>query len=201
MGRKYHDKDWLKRKYLNEGKETTEIAKICDVSSETIRRWLDKHDIPRRGTWLSEENKENIRDTYRETALTHEEIAEKFGISRPHVTDLVDDIERFNDGSIYRHETDRGYISYQHYRDGEIVARFYEHQIIALLEHDYELGGENVTHHKNGWKLDNRPENLEVTNRTDHQRRELNGPVGNSGKEHWTYESIRKSKSEGGETS
>ena len=48
MARKYHDKEWLQEKYWTQGMDTTEIAKEIGVVRETIRRWLVKHNIPRR---------------------------------------------------------------------------------------------------------------------------------------------------------
>jgi len=44
--RKYRNKDWLEKKYVEEGLFGTEIAKICDVHFTTIYDWLRKLDIP-----------------------------------------------------------------------------------------------------------------------------------------------------------
>lgn len=46
---KYKDKDWLKAEYLNKEKSTVDIAEECKVGSSTIRRWLKKFSIARRG--------------------------------------------------------------------------------------------------------------------------------------------------------
>lgn len=185
MGKKYTDPDWLVQEYVENERTTTELAEECGVTTPTIRRHLKNNNIQLRQRRLSEDERDAIRKRYRESELTQAKIADEFNISRAHVTELVSDIDRYESGSIYRSEKDRGYVEYQHYRDGEVIARFYEHQLIALLEHGYEMGGGNVVHHKNGWKLDNRPENLELTSRSDHQREELNGPIGNSGDQHW----------------
>lgn len=48
MAKKYKDRDWLRRKYWDEGLSTTEIAEICDVTSMTIWRWMERHNIERR---------------------------------------------------------------------------------------------------------------------------------------------------------
>ena len=44
----YRNKEWLKKKYIEEKLSTTGIAKLCEVSSTTIRDWLIKYNIPRR---------------------------------------------------------------------------------------------------------------------------------------------------------
>jgi hypothetical protein len=45
----YHDEEWLREKYVVEGLSGNEIGKLCDVTPDTIYKWLDKHDIERRG--------------------------------------------------------------------------------------------------------------------------------------------------------
>ena len=47
---KYKDRKWLHRQYVIEEKSMSEIAKICGKSAMTIRDWLIRHEIPRRGT-------------------------------------------------------------------------------------------------------------------------------------------------------
>lgn len=48
MARKYHNKEWLERKYWQEGMDTQDIGRECGVVRETVRRWMEKHGIPRR---------------------------------------------------------------------------------------------------------------------------------------------------------
>jgi len=50
--RKYRFKTWLKRAYVDEGRAVADIADECGVRKETVRRWLDKHKIPRRPIWI-----------------------------------------------------------------------------------------------------------------------------------------------------
>tara|TARA_Y100000746_G_C15446821_1_gene425351 strand:- start:1187 stop:1513 length:327 start_codon:yes stop_codon:yes gene_type:complete len=47
--RLYLREDWMRRKYLDEGKTMQEIADICGVSAMTIRNWLVEHNIHTRG--------------------------------------------------------------------------------------------------------------------------------------------------------
>lgn len=44
----YRDEEWLREKYIAEELSTREIGDLCDRSKETIRRWLDRHGIPKR---------------------------------------------------------------------------------------------------------------------------------------------------------
>lgn len=46
--RSYMDESWLREKYLDEELSTQEVADLCDTSKETIRRWIDRHEIEKR---------------------------------------------------------------------------------------------------------------------------------------------------------
>jgi hypothetical protein len=41
----YQNASWLREKYLEEGMSLAAIAKLCRVSPETIRRWMQKYKI------------------------------------------------------------------------------------------------------------------------------------------------------------
>lgn len=46
--KKYRDKDWLYKQYIEEKKTQKEISKICQVHPETIRRWMNRFSIPKK---------------------------------------------------------------------------------------------------------------------------------------------------------
>jgi len=48
MEKPYFDFKWLYQKYVVERKNTTDIARACNVGRTTIKRWLKKHDIKAR---------------------------------------------------------------------------------------------------------------------------------------------------------
>ena len=45
---KYHDPEWLRQKYWEEGMSAPQIADEVGVSDGAIRKWMKRHDIPRR---------------------------------------------------------------------------------------------------------------------------------------------------------
>jgi len=51
----YKAKAWLKQRYSEEELSTHQLATLCNVDKNTIRKWMDKHNITRRS--LSEANK------------------------------------------------------------------------------------------------------------------------------------------------
>lgn len=44
----YRDADYLERMYWDEGLSTVQLAEECGVARSTIRRWMNRHNIPRR---------------------------------------------------------------------------------------------------------------------------------------------------------
>lgn len=42
----YRNKEWLKKKYIDEGLSTGKIGKLCGVDAKTIWSWMKKYNIP-----------------------------------------------------------------------------------------------------------------------------------------------------------
>jgi 5-methylcytosine-specific restriction endonuclease McrA/predicted DNA-binding protein YlxM (UPF0122 family) len=73
MAKRYHDAEWLRKKYHDEGMTQAEIADECGVSPRAIRDWMKRHEVSRRelegenhplyGQERDESVKESISDT------------------------------------------------------------------------------------------------------------------------------------------
>jgi len=87
--RPWENREWLYRKYVKEGKPSTEIASECEASFTTIVRWLDKHDIEKRGSGPSPSKQEEkkytteewLRREYIDKQRPSADIAEECGVA------------------------------------------------------------------------------------------------------------------------
>jgi 5-methylcytosine-specific restriction endonuclease McrA len=83
MGKRYHDADWLRQRYHEEGMTQAEIAEECGVSPRAIRDWMKRHEIPRREMegenhpLYGQERDESVKKSISET-LTDREYPEKW---------------------------------------------------------------------------------------------------------------------------
>jgi 5-methylcytosine-specific restriction endonuclease McrA len=82
MARRYHDEQWLREKYCEEGWTQREIAEECTVSSRTIRTYMNQYGIetrdiegenhPLHGTERDEETKQQISEALSGRTLSEE---------------------------------------------------------------------------------------------------------------------------------
>lgn len=56
--RKYHDEEWMRVKYVEEGLSTIQMAELCDVDASVVNYWLDKHGIGARSFSEAQANRE-----------------------------------------------------------------------------------------------------------------------------------------------
>lgn len=85
----YTDASWLQQRYLDEERSLVEVGELAGVSTTTIKRWMNKHDIETRSTAeaMSEGNLAPLRDSdwlekqYHERGRTAVEIGSKLGLS------------------------------------------------------------------------------------------------------------------------
>lgn len=137
----YTNSTWLEEKYWEEELTVHEMADEADCSAQTIVNWMDKYGIDKRT------------------------VRQNIGVSK--VTQMTTNGEF---GKI-----PGGYIQFQSYivEDGEYnYSVCGSHQLLAIAEgadpHRVFSNGENVVHHENGLKWDNRPENLMVMSGAGH---------------------------------
>lgn len=146
----YKNKDWLYQKYWTEELSTIEIAKICDVSKETILKQLRKNQINVRT--LSEAKKLWVRK--------HPDWQNPFkGLTRDKNYSWKGGRIKHSAGYICIHQPEhprasRGYI--------------YEHRFIMEKQMDRYLHPWETVHHINGIKDDNRIENLKLLPGNEH---------------------------------
>jgi len=127
----YRDPDVLRELYHEKGLTSRQIAEQMGIDGSTVRKWMDRHDIERRG--------EGRPKWHRLEGPAH------YGI----------------DGD--------GYAYVQNQFEGESY-HSYVHRLLAVAEYGYDRVVNNVVHHCNGVKWDNRPENIEVMTAADHAR-------------------------------
>lgn len=186
MGSKrYHDAAWLREKYHGEGLTGYEIAEICDVTPTTISSWMDKHGIETRDQsdaqqpegkhtdrqWLAQQYHgkgralADIGDECDVSAATVMKWMEKHNIPRRSSTQ-----HKLDEPADYT-SLERGYTRVSSKLDGE-KSHAFVHQLTAIANgadpHKVFSEGDYQCHHVNGVKWDNRPANIELLSRGDH---------------------------------
>jgi len=96
--KQWQDPDWLYEQYHEKGRSMNEIADIAEVVQNTVKHWMDKHEIPRRS--ISEANakgniaklhdKDWLKREYVEKGRSGCEIAEELGIDNNPVYKWLD---------------------------------------------------------------------------------------------------------------
>lgn len=137
---KCKDKDWLYEKYIESDMNIENIAESCNVSEYTISSWLDKHEIQ-----------------------TNEGRTGKTGKK---------DICRYN---LVRYALTNGYPTWSATGSAADANYLRVHRLVIIAHgaDPYEVfdNTNNMqVHHRNGFKCDNRPENLELIDSRTHGR-------------------------------
>ena len=139
MSKPWKDADKLREKYVVEGLTTREIADEWECSNGTVSRWLNKHDIETRDNWSE-------------------------GVKAAANSNRVERVKMRTHERGYEYWSEK--VTYEDGRKMEIV---YVHRLLAIAEHGFDAVCGKVVHHKNRVPWDNRPENIEVMTRTEHQ--------------------------------
>jgi predicted DNA-binding protein YlxM (UPF0122 family) len=148
---KYRDKEWLCEKYHGEKLSTTEIGELCNCHKQTIKLWLEKHDIQKRKhseaarlSWVgAEERKENVGERFAK-------------------------IHRVNRPFFFTHKSGYERIGASNGKGGSDFVPV--HRLIAVAEYGIDAVKDKVVHHKSNIPWDNRPGNLEIMPAEEHSR-------------------------------
>ena len=156
----YQDKNWLKNKYVDEELSPTKIAKFCNCSDETIRRWLKRYELymklrrkhssiqcPTCGGIKWRYSKVCIKCWHKKAWLKERNPNWKGGT-------------RKRSGYIYILKKNHPYASKQRY-----IA---EHRLVMEKHIGRYLYPWEIVHHKNGIRDDNRIENLKLLPSGEH---------------------------------
>lgn len=137
---RYKVKSDLRTEYLDNGKTQQEIADEWGVGRNTIHRWLKKHDIDRRD-WTGTGAWNRVQRASFYTETNENGGYEKIG-------------------------------AYDPKKDGMVWTTVHQLLAVALGEDPDKVfsNGEFQTHHRTGIPFDNRPENIELLARDEHQR-------------------------------
>lgn len=168
----YKDKDTLYRLYHGKGMTKADMADELDCSDVTISNWMDKHGVPSTRAW----QRCDFLDTlYWGEKMTQKEIAERLDTIKSNISKklIACDIDTRKRGDL-QHPTvyfsQSGYLTCRHRlggRDNDRVA-FRIHRLVAVAEYGYDAVASKHVHHKNGHKMDNRRENLEPIDPSEH---------------------------------
>jgi len=149
---KYKDKDWLYQMYWVERLSTVKIAELCNISSQTILRWLRRFKIKTRT--ISEACMGRV--PWNKGIETPEEVKQK--IKKAQVGSKS---KNWKGGRL---RTSEGYILIWKPEHPFADKKGYvlEHRLVMERILGRYLKREETLHHKNGIKDDNRPENLKL---------------------------------------
>lgn len=172
-------KEELESAYL-ELQSKIKVAEHFGVSKKLILNYMKRYGIERIRP-SSEESAEIIRP-FVEQGLSAPEIAEKSGFSTVHIRLLAKILgaklpDKFHTGHITTHN---GYrmIQMPGHHDADSKGYVREHRFLMEQILGRTIDKNEVVHHKNGIKTDNRPENLEVMTKADHVKLHHTGKTG-----------------------
>lgn len=173
--------DVLRYLHHEEKLSLKEMGERLDRSHSTILHWMKKHDIPRRSANRKRYTipEDELRRLYVDERKSAYECAEEFGCTPPIIRARLQEndipIRRGNDarratyGRSVPLRIDKGYYRWSDGYSGEEVA---VHQLAAIANgadpYDIFANSRKNVHHKNTYRLDNRPANLEVIDNDDH---------------------------------
>lgn len=116
---------------------------------------------------------ERLVEMYVNRGLTMEEVADEWGCSVSTVSDWLAEYGVGSRGApgVHWYEGADGYCELR-VGNGDESVRIGEHVLAALVENPAGevFSSDTVAHHRDKWRFDNRPENVQVLDSSDHLR-------------------------------
>ncbi len=144
LGNNHHKKKWLIKNYINKELSMEDVGKLSNVTPQTIYKWLKKHNIKTRLKSFRTLKARQSRSKYMKTRIGKLHYQWKGGKTK----------------------TTEGYIliykpNHPNHNYGKYVL---EHRLVMEKHLGRYLKKEEIVHHKNGIKSDNRLINLKLFN-------------------------------------
>lgn len=152
-----------------DGMSCVEIANRFGCSAKPIKYRLDENNIELRGAKTVDIKEEELKEAA-SNCNSVKELAEKFDC---HGSTMKRKLEKYNINtpSQYNKKATLADINgYQVMQCGVVGKGVLVHRLLAVAEYGYDEVCDNVVHHKNGIKWDNRPDNIEVMGRSEHAK-------------------------------
>jgi hypothetical protein len=168
--------EFLERKYHDEKLTLEEIGEVFGASNSTIQDIMRRHDIPTRNNSEAKELMwEETDNPDRFLSEAHETTREMVENGEHNFQDP--DFERVQPDELHERKpyanhklSQRGYSVWQSHDPDGVHRGMKVHRLLAIAEHGIGAVKDKVVHHENGIKWDNRPENIEVMDETEHLR-------------------------------
>lgn len=140
----------------------TDLDHLSDKIEEQEKPWRDE---------------ELVNYLYHEEEMSGQKIADKLGCSNGPIYRRINDARSISEANKIwtwklplKVKTDKdGYERVDTKVNGEPLS-FAHHRLIMVAEHGFDALEENIVHHKNEIPWDNRPENLELMEQSEHVR-------------------------------
>lgn len=177
-------KEVLEEMYIVERMTQNEIANEVGCSGSAVAYWLRQHEIETRTeTTIPEfQTPDYLKEQYLSQGKTAAEIADQVDCCLGAVYDNLrrHEIEirssnRYHASSPPRYfMRDDGYMMWKISTGEGNQVDVLVHRLLAVAEYEMDIGGDDVVHHKNDIKWDNRPSNIEVMERGEHSAHHVN---------------------------